>query len=96
MSAHFDPFVLVRADAGTSAMQAIAMQTAHTSLPPCPKPPFPPPPTIPPEPCLFLQIQDGPLAGIEAMQSTIGEYTVDDDEPTKQKVQSLCTAMSLC
>ena len=30
------------------------------------------------------------------MQSTIGEYTVDDNEPTKQKVQSLCTAMSLC
>ena len=41
----------------------------------------------PPEPCVVLQIQDGPLAGIEAMQSTIGEYTVDDEEPTKQKVR---------
>lgn len=35
----------------------------------------------------LMQIQDGPLAGIKAMQSTIGEYTVDNDEPTKQKVR---------
>ena len=33
-----------------------------------------------------IQIQDGPLAGIQALQSTIGQYTVDDNEPTKQKV----------
>lgn len=34
-----------------------------------------------------LQFQDGPLQGIKGMQSTIGDYNLDDAEPTKQKVQ---------
>ena len=34
-----------------------------------------------------MQIQDGPLAGIQAKQTLSGDYKVDDDEPTKQKVR---------
>ena len=36
---------------------------------------------------LFIaQIQDGPLAGVKGVQTTIGEYTIDDSEPVRQKV----------
>ena len=35
-----------------------------------------------------MQFHDGPLAGIKGVQSTIGDYTVDDAEPSKQKVHS--------
>jgi len=33
-----------------------------------------------------MQIQDGPLAGVKGVQTTIGEYTIDDSEPVRQKV----------
>jgi len=37
--------------------------------------------------CSFImQIQDGPLAGVKGVQTTIGEYTIDDSEPVRQKV----------
>ncbi len=32
------------------------------------------------------QIQDGPLTGVKGVQTTIGEYTIDDSEPVRQKV----------
>ena len=35
-----------------------------------------------------MQFHDGPLAGIKGVQSTIGDYTVDDAEPSKQKVHN--------
>ncbi|DBA98580.1 TPA: hypothetical protein ACH3X1_014381 [Trebouxia sp. C0004] len=38
-------------------------------------------------------IQDGPLAGMKGMQTTIGEYTIDDSEPVRQKIGF--TALSL-
>ena len=33
-----------------------------------------------------LQFQDGPLKGEKAIQSTVGEYSLDDNEPSKQNV----------
>ncbi|DBB15701.1 TPA: hypothetical protein ACH3X3_003908 [Trebouxia sp. C0006] len=38
-------------------------------------------------------IQDGPLAGVKGVQTTIGEYTIDDSEPVRQKIGF--TALSL-
>lgn len=38
-------------------------------------------------------VQEGPLAGVKGVQTTIGEYTIDDKEPIRQKVGF--TALSL-
>ncbi len=46
--------------------------------------------------CLFIvQIQDGPLAGVKGVQTTIGEYTIDDSEPVRQKVCSLSCLLAI-
>lgn len=37
---------------------------------------------------------DGPLAGIKGVQSTIGDYTVDDAEPSKQKIGFTALALA--
>lgn len=34
-----------------------------------------------------MQFQDGPLAGVQAKQVVSGDYRIDDNEPTKQKVR---------
>ena len=47
-----------------------------------------------------MRIQEGPLAGVKGVQTTIGEYTLDDNEPVPQEVYSylvytymLCTPL---
>ena len=41
------------------------------------------------------QIQDGPLAGVKGVQTTIGEYTIDDSEPVRQKVCCLSCPLAI-
>ena len=46
-----------------------------------------------------MQIQEGPLAGVKGVQTTIGEYTIDDSEPIRQKVHftlACCPLRSRC
>ena len=42
-----------------------------------------------------MQVQEGPLAGVKGVQTTIGEYTIDDSEPIRQKVHSTVVYCSL-
>ena len=44
-----------------------------------------------------MQIQEGPLAGLKGVQTTIGEYTIDNSEPVQQGTLypgMLCTTLA--
>lgn len=41
-----------------------------------------------------MQIEEGPLTGVPAMQSTVGEFSLDESTPIRQQVMCAKTELT--